>query len=153
MKLKRPATENERLLASVLLIFIVYFGLNSIISILYGLEESAMFVQYKMSLSFVVSLIIGLLFFIWAKPEIKKEIKRDESLSILERALNDDEIRLLEIIRDSEGITQDSLRFRSGFSKSKVSAIIINLEKKGIVSRERIGKTYKVYIGDWLKKE
>ncbi|MFQ6050818.1 MAG: helix-turn-helix transcriptional regulator [Candidatus Hydrothermarchaeota archaeon] len=152
MKLKRPATENERLLASVLLIFIVYFGLNSLISILYGLEESAMFVQYKMTLSFVVSLIIGAVFFIWAKPEVR-ETKRDESLSILERALNDDEILLLDIIRNSEGITQDSLRFRTGFSKSKVSAIIINLEKKGIVSRERVGKTYKVYIGDWLKKE
>jgi uncharacterized membrane protein len=64
----------------------------------------------------------------------------------------EDEALLLEIIRENEGITQDSLRFRTGFSKSKVSALLLNLEKKGIITRERLGRTYKVFIADWIKK-
>jgi uncharacterized membrane protein len=153
MRLRKPATENERLLATVLLIFIIYFGLDSVIS-LFFLGEDAVFIHYRLTLSFVIGMASGILFYLWAKPptvEAKVESKMEKSLSILERALNGDEILLLEIIKSTEGVTQDSLRFRTGFSKSKVSALLLNLERKGIISRERLGKTYKVSIGDWLK--
>lgn len=53
-------------------------------------------------------------------------------------------------------ITQDSLRFRLGWSKAKVSRILTNLDRKNIVQRERTGKTYAVFLsgekGECLKR-
>ena len=156
MKIKKPATENERVLATFLLVFIVYFGLDSLASLVFT-EESLSFLRYRLTLSFIIGIIAGSLFYMWAKREDEEEPGRkpkalDKSYAILERALSEDEALLLEIIRENEGITQDSLRFRTGFSKSKVSALLLNLEKKGIITRERLGRTYKVFISDWIKK-
>jgi uncharacterized membrane protein len=156
MKIKKPATENERVLATFLLVFIVYFGLDSLASLVFT-EESLSFLRYRLTLSFIIGIIAGALFYLWAKPEEEEKPEEkpkvlDKSYAILERALSEDEALLLEIIRENEGITQDSLRFRTGFSKSKVSALLLNLEKKGIITRERLGRTYKVFIADWIKK-
>jgi hypothetical protein len=49
MKLKKPRTENERLFTSVILVFIVYFGLNSIIFAVFGADSAA--VHYLMTVS------------------------------------------------------------------------------------------------------
>lgn len=158
MKLAKPKTENERLLASVLLVFVVYFGLNSLIFVLYG-EEEGVAARYYMTLSFLGGMLAGIIFFLWSRPVEKKESHppfsspMERNLAILERALSEDEARILKMIAESEGITQDSLRFRTGFSKSKVSAILLGLEKNGIIYRERLGRTYKLVIADWLKKE
>jgi uncharacterized membrane protein len=156
MRIKKPATENERVLATFLLVFIVYFGLDSLASLVFT-EESLSFLRYRLTLSFIIGIIAGALFYLWAKPEEEEKPEEkpkvlDKSYAILERALSEDEALLLEIIRENEGITQDSLRFRTGFSKSKVSALLLNLEKKGIITRERLGRTYKVFIADWIKK-
>lgn len=151
MRIQKPATENERVLATFLLVFIVYFGLDSLTSLLFP-EESISLLRYRLTLSFVIGIAAGALFYMWAKPEGEGRKGLDKSYAILERALSDDEALLLEIIRENEGITQDSLRFRTGFSKSKVSALLLNLERKGIITRERLGRTYKVFISDWIKR-
>lgn len=157
MKLAKPKTENERLLASVLLVFVVYFGLNSLIFVLYEGEDGVA-ARYFMTLSFLGGMLAGIIFFLWSRPGEGKESypivssPMERNLAILERALNEDEARILRIIAESEGITQDSLRFRTGFSKSKVSAILLGLEKNGIIYREKLGRTYKLTIADWLKK-
>ncbi len=155
LSLKKPSTENERLLASVLLVFVVYFGTISLLSLIFGEEETATIARYRMTLSFLLSMLFGVGFFFWTKP---KEIAHSEqsalekNLAVLERALSEDEILLLRMIKESGGVTQDSLRFRSGFSKSKVSALLLNLEKNGVIFRQPLGKTYKVYLSEWLKK-
>lgn len=146
-------TENERLLASVLLVFVVYFGLNSLIFAFYG-GEDAMAVRYFMSLSFLGGMLAGVLFYIWSRPRSgSSEAALKRNLAVLEHALSEDEAFLLRMIADTEGITQDSLRFRSGFSKSKVSALLLGLEKNGIICREKLGRTYKLTIADWLRRE
>jgi uncharacterized membrane protein len=151
--MKKPATENERLLSSVLLVFIVYFGLNSLIFAVF--EENSVFVHRLMTLSFLGGMLAGVAFFLWSKPPANEKTATspmNRNIEILKRALSDDEKLLIDIIRNSEGITQDSIRFRTGFSKSKVSALISEMEKKDIVVRERLGRTYKVSISDWIKK-
>jgi len=150
MRLSKPRTENERLLASVLLVFIIYFGLDSIFSLLRA-EESLSFLRYRLTLAFILGMGSGVAFYLWASPQGEKP-EGGRGYKILERALSEDEVILVAIIRENEGITQDSLRFRTGFSKSKVSALLLNLEKKGIVTRERLGRTYKVFISDWVKE-
>lgn len=158
MRVAKPKTENERLLASVLLVFVIYFGLNSIIFTFYG-EQNSIVVRYFMSLSFLGGMFAGVLFYFWSKPRGREKPKAaaepplQRNLAILEHALKEDEVLLLRMIANSEGITQDSLRFRSGFSKSKVSALLLGMEKNGIIYREKLGRTYKVTIADWLRKE
>jgi len=64
--------------------------------------------------------------------------------------LPDDERRVLEPVLESPGITQIALRDRSDFSKSKVSQTVSDLEKRGLLYREKQGRTYRVYPGDDL---
>ena len=67
--------------------------------------------------------------------------------SILD-VLPEDERRVLEPVLTSPGITQIELRDRSDFSKSKVSQTVSELEKRGLLYRERQGRTYRVYPSD-----
>lgn len=59
--------------------------------------------------------------------------------------LPDDEHRVLEPVIESPGLTQIEVRDRSGFSRSKVSQTVTDLEKRGLLYRERQGRTYRVY--------
>jgi len=66
--------------------------------------------------------------------------------------LPDDERRILEPILSSPGITQIELRDRSNFSKSKVSQTVSALEQRGLLYRERQGRTYRIYPSDDLQQ-
>ncbi len=69
-----------------------------------------------------------------------------ERYHLLRQGLNEEEKILLDHIKEAGEITQDSLRFRLEWSKAKVSTLLTNLEKKGMVQRERTGKTYRVFL-------
>ncbi len=71
---------------------------------------------------------------------------KDKEYNILRKALSDDEKRILDEIKRADEVTQDSLRFRLDWSKAKVSTVLTNLDKRNLIQRERIGKTYKVYL-------
>lgn len=64
--------------------------------------------------------------------------------------LPDDEQRILKAVVESPGITQIALRDRADFSKAKVSRTVSELEKRGLLYRERQGRTYRVYPDDSL---
>jgi len=66
--------------------------------------------------------------------------------------LPEDESRILEPVLSSPGITQIELRDRSDFSKSKVSQTVSALEKRGLLYRERQGRTYRIYPSDDLQQ-
>jgi len=85
--------------------------------------------------------------------EESKDVKENiKILEVVKKLLNEDEAKIMEIIFENEGITQDSLHFRTGFSHSKLSMIIKKLEEKDLIVREKFGKTYKIYLSEWLKK-
>ncbi|EMA65638.1 helix-turn-helix transcriptional regulator [Halorubrum kocurii] len=67
--------------------------------------------------------------------------------------LPDDERRVLEPVLSSPGVTQIELRDRSEFSKSKVSQTVSSLEERGLLYRERQGRTYRVYPSDDLRQQ
>jgi len=81
--------------------------------------------------------------------------RRDEQPAGTDRQLLSmlpaDERRILEPVVDSPGITQIALRDRSNFSKSKVSQTVSELEKRGLLYRERQGRTYRIYPSDDLE--
>jgi uncharacterized membrane protein len=73
--------------------------------------------------------------------------KKEDPLSLLP----EDERRILEPVLDSPGLTQIEVRDRSDFSKAKVSQTVTDLEKRGLLSRERQGRTYRLYPGHRLE--
>jgi uncharacterized membrane protein len=76
-----------------------------------------------------------------AEPETPEANPRERVLDLLP----DDERRVLEPVLDSPGITQIELRDRSDFSKSKVSQTVSELEARGLLYRERQGRTYRIF--------
>jgi predicted transcriptional regulator len=93
--------------------------------------------------SFTSALSVGALMSFWLKiGEIGKSKANIDELEIIKRALSDDEKTVVDEIKRAGEITQDSLRFRLNWSKSKVSRILVNLDKMNLIQRERMGKTY-----------
>jgi len=105
--------------------------------------------------------------FLLLYPYLRGEVEEAETLSTppapaeksggtclpdrLKKLLSEDEATIIEIIGENEGITQDSLHFRTGFSHSKLSTLMKKLEEKDLIVREKFGKTYKVYLADWVR--
>ena len=95
-------------------------------------------------LAVILALLVGFLVSLKLKPKEAKVEKDD--FQILKKALSKDEQRLLEEVKKAKEITQDSLRFRLNWSKAKVSAILSNLDRMNLIQRERVGKTYNVFV-------
>ena len=60
--------------------------------------------------------------------------------------MNEDEKNILTAVKDQDGITQHTLGLRTNMHKSKLSIIVGMLEQKGLVKREKKGKTNQVYL-------
>lgn len=106
-------------------------------------------------ISLTVALVAGVLVaLLWLKPQKTEPAPaQTDELEIIKRALSDDEKAVIDEIRRAGEITQDSLRFRLEWSKAKLSRILTNLDKMNIIQRERVGKTYKVFISKKRSKK
>lgn len=98
-------------------------------------------------LGFILSLGIYLLVFSAADDALLRRIEKheekigeDERFSLMLRGLDENEKTVLPIIRDTEGITQATLRLKTSFSKARLSYVLQSLEKKGIITRVPKGK-------------
>ena len=89
------------------------------------------------------------------EPDDAKPSERDDdtSSSTVLDMLPDDERRMLSPVLESPGITQVALRDRSTFSKSKVSQTVSTLETRGLIYRERQGRTYRIYPSAALQEQ
>lgn len=94
----------------------------------------------------LISLIVAISVALIVSFYLFKHEAKNEEYAIIRKALSDDEKKILDEIKKSGEITQDSLRFRLNWSKAKVSTILTNLDKRNLIQRERIGKTYRVYL-------
>jgi hypothetical protein len=143
---------------SYLIAFLILFGL-------FVPESTTMhgMMQHMMSpsqnyfvvnlVAFAFALLAGVLVSMWLRLGTSETafsprapLSRVDELEIIKRALSDDEKAVLDEIRRAGEITQDSLRFRLDWSKAKLSRILTNLDKMNIIQRERVGKTYKVFL-------
>lgn len=79
---------------------------------------------------------------------IRKESKLngEKKFDIIMSALNEDEKKVITAVKEQEGITQSTLKFRTDFSKAKLSIVLSDMEKRGLIVREPEGNTYKVYL-------
>ena len=106
-------------------------------------------------ISFIGALGIYLLFFSTSEEAILKRLEEEKSMKIGEdkfelilKAMDDNEKKVLKVIKEQEGITQSTLKYRTDLSKAKVSQILTDFEKKRLVKREANGKTYSVYLAE-----
>lgn len=74
------------------------------------------------------------------------KLKRDEVFDVMLQSLSEDEALVMRVVREEEGITQATLKYRVNLSKSKVSQLLSDLEKRGLVSREDAGTTKKIFL-------
>jgi len=77
--------------------------------------------------------------------EKDREIEK-ERFSIILRALDEYEKRVMEIVKEQDGITQNTLKLRANMSKAKLSYILQELERRDLVKRIRKGKTLEVHL-------
>ena len=75
----------------------------------------------------------------------KKELKEDK-FELFISALNEDEKKVIKAVREQDGITQATLRIRTDLSKTKLSFILGDLERKNLIKRVSQGKTNQVFL-------
>lgn len=104
-------------------------------------------------ISFIGALGVYLLFFSTSEEAIMKRLEEEKNMKIEDnkfdlvlKAMDDNERKVLKAVKEQEGITQSTLKFRTDLSKAKVSQILTDFEKKHLVKREAKGKTYAVYL-------
>src|SRR3989344_7292093 len=102
-------------------------------------------------ISFVAALGVYLLFFSTSEEAIMKRLEEEKNVKVSEgkfeimlKAMDESERRVLKAVREQEGITQTTLRYRADMSKSKLSQVLASFEKKDLIKRVEKGKTYEV---------
>ena len=79
--------------------------------------------------------------------EKQKQIQiEDEMFDILLKGLSSDEQRVIKAVKEQDGITQQTLRLRADLHKSKLSIVLADLEKKGLIKKIAKGKTNKIFL-------
>ncbi len=106
-------------------------------------------------ISFVGALGIYLLFFSTSEEAIMKRLEEEKNNKVGEgkfelvlKSMDENEQKVIKAIKEQEGITQSTLKYRTDLSKAKVSQILTDFEKKHLVKRELKGKTYAVFLMD-----
>ncbi len=104
-------------------------------------------------LSGVAALGIYLIFFEKSQKAIISTLERqkqkqteEEKFEILLKGLDAYEKKVIQAIKEQDGITQQTLRLRTDLHKSKLSIVLDGLEKKGLIVRKDKGKTKQVFL-------
>ena len=103
--------------------------------------------------SFLLALGFYLLFFdktekiIMARLEKEKDEKiEDLKFGYIMKALDPFEQKVIQKIKEQEGITQNVLKLRTDMSKSKLSIVLKELERRGLIKRIEKGKTLSIFL-------
>ena len=76
----------------------------------------------------------------------REQLSAKERRELILSVLTDDERSVVEAVRAQPGITQATLRRRIKMSKAKLSNTLKGLEERGVLTKERKGKTNAVYL-------
>ena len=105
------------------------------------------------AIGFIFALGFYLIFFSKSEEEILKMLKEqkkirseEEKFNIMLKALDPFEKKAIQIINKQQGITQNTLRIKADMSKAKLSYVLKDLEKKGLIKKVLKGKTFAIYL-------
>lgn len=103
--------------------------------------------------SFILALGFYLIFFNKTEKAILNKLEDDKNrniednkFDILLKALDEYEQKVVKAVREQPGITQNTLRIRLDMSKTKLSYVLQELERRGIIKRTEKGKTLEVHL-------
>ncbi|MFQ5975229.1 MAG: helix-turn-helix transcriptional regulator [Candidatus Hydrothermarchaeales archaeon] len=100
----------------------------------------------------IILLILLISYIMIEKWGLKLPFSRGRDLSEKIDILKEDEQEILRIIMESDGIVQRKIQDLTGFSKAKVSKILSELEKRGAIRKEQIGRRNRIYLTEKLKE-
>ncbi len=83
---------------------------------------------------------------ITAMKKIAAKTEGDEKFEILLKGLDEAEQKVMIAVREQDGIKQNTLYIRAGLSKTKLSFVLTDLEKRGLVRKMPEGKTNRVHL-------
>src|SRR3989338_5835919 len=93
-------------------------------------------------ISFIGALGIYLLFFSTSEEAILKRLEEEKNIKVEQdkfelilKAMDENEQKVLKAIKEQDGITQSTLKFRTDLSKAKLSQVLTSFEKKEIIMR------------------
>ncbi len=118
--------------------------------------EFAVFIRYgefksaesnNLLLYILVGLILAAILLVFALRSSKRDADDGGA-----QFMREDERHIIDLIKENEGIVQKRIADKTGFSKAKVSKIISDLEKRDIVSTEKIGRRKKLFLTEKFKK-
>ncbi len=78
--------------------------------------------------------------------ETKKQQDTEQNFELILSALDEDEKNIIKSVKEQDGITQATLRIRTGISKAKLSILLNRLEKKDLIKKVPKGKTNQVFL-------
>ena len=88
------------------------------------------------------------------EPDLDPNPQNPEQINVFLRALEGDEKKTIEIMVENGGdIFQNELVNSLDFSKAKVSRILMNLERRGIVTKSKYGLTNRISLADDIRGE
>lgn len=103
--------------------------------------------------SIIIALGLYLIFFEKSQKEIISTLERqkqitgeEEKFSILLKGLDEDEKKVINAIKEQDGISQQTLRLRTDMHKSKLSIVLKGLEEKNLIKRIPKKKTNQVFL-------
>ncbi len=101
----------------------------------------------------LIALGLYLVFFEKSQKEILSTLEKqkhiqveEEKFDILLKGLSEDEKKVVNAVKEQDGITQQTLRLRTDMHKSKLSIVLDGMEKKGLIKRVEKGKTKQVFL-------
>lgn len=104
---------------------------------------------FKFAIPALAALIIAALFFYFL---IIRRKKKEEEIYEKIDILKEDEQLVIKLVAEEDGIEQRELQDKTGFSKAKLSKILTELEKRGVIRKESMGKKNKIYLTEKLKE-
>ena len=104
-------------------------------------------------ISFIFALGFYLLLFNKGEEAILKRLEEEKNMklqedkfSVILKMMDESEKSIINAVKEQDGITQTTLRYRTNLSKAKISQILTNFEKKNLIKRIQKGKTYSVHL-------
>jgi predicted transcriptional regulator len=100
--------------------------------------------------NYIYLIIIAVMLF--ASVNLSKRIRTKKLTNDKIDILKEDEQAIMRLIIETDGIDQREIQRETDFSKTKVSKILSELEKRGVIRKEQAGRRNKIFLTKELKE-